>query len=239
MPTQIERVQAHASHLLDAFIQLRERYAMLEPMLFVEEVPKSRGAGKQWRGFVTLRNSLFLSCAQDIAKLSLDDDKRTPSLKNLIQALEDDVLRKALREVYASWHTPLAEEETDPQILQALAQMDLQEEAERRLEFDEKWEETRGLWSELSASAEMRAFLTIRDKVTAHIEVQFVGDKYQLVDISTLNLKWSGLRQTLLAMQKLIENLSAIIRNSCFAWNALDDQLSRASRDFWLPTQQT
>ena len=79
MPTQIERLEAHAAHLLDAFIQLRERYALLEPMLFGETVSKG-GSGKQGRGFSILKHSLFLSCSQDIAKLTLDDDNRTPSL---------------------------------------------------------------------------------------------------------------------------------------------------------------
>src|SRR3990167_5880557 len=81
MPSQIEKLEAHASHFLDAFIRLTERYSLLDPMLFDSEVPKSRGSGAQARGFLTLRHSPFLSCAQDIAKLTLDSDKRTPSIK--------------------------------------------------------------------------------------------------------------------------------------------------------------
>ena len=64
MPTQIKKLEAHASHLLDAFIRLRERYSLLDPMLFDPDVPKARGSGIQARGFLTLRHSLFLSCAQ-------------------------------------------------------------------------------------------------------------------------------------------------------------------------------
>lgn len=40
MPTQIQKIEAHASHLLDAFITLRERYALLDPMLFDPDVPR-------------------------------------------------------------------------------------------------------------------------------------------------------------------------------------------------------
>ena len=80
MPSQVEKLRAHASHLLDAFPHLRERYAMLDPMLFVEDVPKTRGSGKQRRGFMILRHSLFLSCAQDIAKLALEHAFREASL---------------------------------------------------------------------------------------------------------------------------------------------------------------
>ena len=59
MPTQIEKLQASANHLLDAFIELREKYALLEPMLISEMVQKERGSGRQARGFEILKYSLF------------------------------------------------------------------------------------------------------------------------------------------------------------------------------------
>src|SRR3990167_6171690 len=96
MPSQIEKLEAHASHLLDAFIRLTERYSLLDPMLFDSEVPKSRGSGAQARGFLTLRHSLFLSCSQDIAKLTLDSDKRTPSIKSLIAAFDESKVNFAM-----------------------------------------------------------------------------------------------------------------------------------------------
>jgi hypothetical protein len=112
MPSQLERIQAHASHLLDAFIHLRERYALLEPMRHAD-VQKLCGSGHQLLGFQILRNALFLSCVQDIVKLSLDKDKRTPSLHNLVQKLTDASVHTKLRERFAVWSIPSVEEETD------------------------------------------------------------------------------------------------------------------------------
>jgi hypothetical protein len=237
MPSRIEKLQAHAGHLLDAFLGLRERYAMLEPMLFQDQVPKSRGSGKQARGFLTLRHSLFLSCVQDIAKLSTDDDKRTPSIKNLVSALDDANLVKTLRERFAAWHVPVVEAETDPEIVEALRRMELREETERRAQFDEILGRAQKAWIELSSSPFMGSFLTIRDKVAAHTEVQFVADKYQFVDISTLGVKWSDLRKAIELMQGLVESLGLLIRNAGFAWDMLDEQLSKASQYFWLPSE--
>ena len=235
MPSQLEKLQAHASHLLDAFLALRERYAILDPMLFHEQVPKARGSGKQYRGFMILRHSLFLSCVQDIAKLSLDDDKRTPSIRNLVVALDDPSLVGALREQFAMWHSPLIEEESDPEIVEALKRMDLREETERRAQFDEILSVTRTKWNELSVCALMTTFLTIRDKITAHTEVQFVADKYQFVDIGALGAKWSDVRKAIDLMQTLVEKLGLLIRNAGFAWEMLDEQLSEASHAFWQP----
>ena len=137
MPSQSEKLKAHASHLLDALIRLRERYSLLDPMLFDPEVPRQRGSGMQARGFLTLRHSLFLSCAQDIAKLTLDSDSRTPSIKKLMSSLDDAILCNTLREEFAIWESPSVEEETDPEIIEALRRMELRQQDQRRAQFDE------------------------------------------------------------------------------------------------------
>jgi len=234
MPSQREKLEAHSSHLLDAFIRLRERYAMLEPMLFDQEVPKLRGSGIQARGFLTLRHSLFLSCAQDIAKLTLDIDKRTPSIKNLMAALDDDHLCKALREKFAIWEAPSVETETDPEIIAALKQMEIRQQAGRRLQFDELLSRAKLAWSTFEVESYLNGFMTIRDKVSAHTEVLLVADKYQFVDIGSLGVKWSDMKRAIDAMQSLVEDLGLIIRNAGFAWDMLDEQLSKASKAFWL-----
>jgi hypothetical protein len=235
MPSKVEKLEAHASHLLDAFIALRERYALLEPMLFHEAVPRLRGSHKQARGFKILRHSLFLSTCQDIAKLSLDADPRTPSIRNLVHGLEDPVARDELRERFSNWHAPLIEEETDPQIIEALGQMDLRETAENRIRFDQTYAETVVKYADLSANASVEACRTVRDKVSAHTEVRYVADKYRLIDIADLGMKWGDLGTTIGQMQALVANLGLLIRNAGFAWDMLDDQLQTASTEFWLP----
>ena len=233
MTTQTEKLEAHASHLLDAFIQLRQRYAILDPMLFDNTVVATHGSGKKARGFSVLKHSLFLSCAQDIAKLTLDDDPRTPSLSNNIRVLTDDALRHTLREQFAIWKISLVEEETDTEILEALCRMELREEAQRRAQFDELYCEATTLWAALSTNPTTKSFKTIRDRVAAHTEVRLVADKYQFVDIGTLGIKWGDIKATIEQMQRLVEIIGLLIRNAGFAWNSLDDQLKHASEGFW------
>lgn len=233
MPTQTEKLEAHASHLLDAFIQLRQRYSILDPMLFDKAVVEAYGSGRKAQGFSVLKHSLFLSCAQDIAKLTLDDDARTPSLSNNIEALTDDAFRNTLRERFAIWKIHLAEDEKDPEILEALRRMELREEAQRRTQFDELYCEATTLWASLSTSPTIKSFKTIRDRVSAHTEVRLIADKYQFVDIGTLGIKWSDIKTTIEQMQRLVEIIGLLIRNAGFAWDSLDDQLKRASEGFW------
>lgn len=233
MPSQIEKLEAHAGHLLDAFIGLREKYAMLEPMLFDPDINKNRGSREQARGFQILRSSLFLSCAQDIAKLTLDVDKRTPSIRNLVGAFDEAALVSELEDRYAIWVIPSVEEETDPEIATALKRIEDRERIERREQFREHMAELRELWTKLSTAPAMTGFLTVRDKVSAHTEVRFVADKYQLTDIGTLGIRWRDLRASIESMQRLVELIGFIVRNAGFAWDSLDHQLSNASKSFW------
>ena len=235
MPSQSEKLEAHASHLLDAFIQLRERYAMLEPMLLDPRVSQQHGSGAQARGFLTLRNSLFLSCAQDIAKLTFDEDARTPSIKNLISALnKDPLLCVELQKKFAVWKFPSVETEADPEIVSALKRMEHQKQTERSVQFDEILARARGAWATFSVESYLSGFLTIRDKITAHSEVLLVADKYQFVDFGTLGIKWTDMKSAIERMQSLVEDLGFVIRNAGFAWDMLDGQLTKASNAFWL-----
>jgi hypothetical protein len=232
MPTQLEKLEAYASHLLDAFILLRERYAVLDPMLFDKDVVARHGAKDRARGFNILLNSLFLSCAQDIAKLSMDDDERAASIRNLVRAVTEDKVRGELRARYAKWAiSPVSE--ADPEIVAALKKMQVQEHSERGQHFDELYCEMNELWERLSTSPEMKAFLTIRDKVSAHSEVRYSADKYQFVDISKLGLKWGDLRKTVDTMQRLVELQGLLVRSAGFAWEMLDEQLATASKQYW------
>lgn len=212
---------------------LRERYAMLHPMLFEQDVAKHFGSYERSRGFKTLRHSLFLSCAQDIAKLTLDNDKRTPSIGNIVGALDDITLCNCLRTSFSEWVTPFIENETDPAIAAALRMWEQQEVIDRGQQFDNYLSQAKALWLELSNNPSIKGFVTIRDKVSAHTEIRLVADKYQFVDISELGIKWSDIKAAIALMQQLVELIGLIVRNAGFAWDLLDEQLEKAAKGFW------
>jgi len=233
MPTQVEKLAAHTSHLLDAFIGLKERYALLRPMLFDDDVVKKHGSYERARGFRALRTALFLSCAQDIAKLSLDKDDRTPSIRRLVGALQDASLQGELRERFASWEAPSIEGESDPEILEALNRMRIWEQEGRRSQFDQILASANARCLALESDPALSGFVTIRDKVSAHTEVHLVADKYQFVDVSQLGIKWADIGRIIDVMQALVEELGMLIRNAGFAWDSLEVQLANASAGFW------
>jgi hypothetical protein len=231
-PLQINKLVAHSSHLLTTFIQLRERYALLHPMLFDERVAKQYGSWKQARGYAILKASLFLSCCQDIAKLTTDNFDKTPSISKLMGALQDPIVRSQLRKKYCDGRSVYAHEK-DPELEEVYKLMALQDDERNRAEFDGKYAHAAKLWEEFVQSPVLKSFRHIRDKVTAHTELQLVDGEYVPVDISKLGIKWGNLQTTIATMQQLVEMLGQLIRDAGFAWQSLDEMLAKAGNDFW------
>lgn len=110
---QMKKLRAHAGHLLDEFIALREKYSLLQPMTFDDDLRNRVMAdGTRIDGFKMLRRTLIMLCLQDIAKLSLDQCSSCSSctsctsLANRADALADDPVRDHLRKEFAKKMQP-------------------------------------------------------------------------------------------------------------------------------------
>lgn len=234
MDPQIGKLQALAGHSLDGMIYLRERYAILEPMLADKSVRQNFGSGKKNRGFEVLRYSLLLACIQDIVKITVDTDPRAPSVHNILKAISDKRVASKLRVDFAEWNFPIpAEYADDREILSALKRMDEREESERRQQFDVLYADLLSKWANFQASPALQSFRTVRDKVSAHTEIRYVADKYQPVQIGELGITLTDLRTAVDDLQEIVELIGMVVRNAAFAWDMLSEQLSQASRDLW------
>jgi len=232
MPSRVVKLQGHAEHLLDGFLGLREKYAMLDPMLFDTDLVKKWGSRERARGFEILRATLYLTCVQEIAKLSLDSDERAPSVHNFVGALGDESLRSELREHYAVWRiNPTGER--DPDVIRLREQMELRKQGERRTQFDANYDELGRIWSSFSVSLKLQSFVKIRDKLSAHTDVHYRDGKYVLLEVKSLGLKWGDIKECVETLQHLVELINLLVRNSSFAWDMLDEQLEEAVVGFW------
>jgi hypothetical protein len=240
MPTQIEKAEAYASHFLDGAISLHEKFAILEPMLVNDTVRQGFGSGQRARGFSLLSGSLAMSCIQDLVKLALDKDDRAPSAANLLRMLSDESLRNELRERFAVWGVPSARDYSDdPEVVAALEHMEARDELKRRGKFDELYSELQSKWNELSTSTAFSSFKRARDKISAHTEIRFVADKYRPLTLAELGVNRLDLESAIASLQEIVELISLLVRNASFAWDMLNDQLSRAADAFWtLPVQR-
>lgn len=93
--------------LFTEFVALRERYSLLHPMNFDNELTKRATLDRpRTEGFAMLRRVLFMFCAQDMAKLSLDGRPSSTSLANCTDGLADNAVRDHLRNDYAKPRQP-------------------------------------------------------------------------------------------------------------------------------------
>lgn len=207
---------------------------MLEPMLFDRSVIDQWGSGKRAHGFRILANTLLHTCILDIAKIALDKDKRTPSVAQLVAALEDPAMVAELREEFAIWNlAPISGE--DPDVIALLQAAERREEDQRRTQFDELVTSLRLGWEELIASPALASFSTMRDKLIAHSELWHDGASYRPFDVALLGLKFGDLRVVITRLRSLVDLITLVYRNSSFDFEMLDKQLARAQDQFWSP----
>lgn len=230
----VEKIRASSSHLLDQFLILLERYALLKPLLRDHEVQSRLGAGNRITGLTIIRNTLALNCAHDIAKLALDRDPRTPSLHIILKCFEDhELLTSELRDAYAEILTYVPGLGSGPELVASYNKLDREERDRRRSHFDECLLKAKEKWKILSAKPYMSGFATIRDKVTAHTEIGSAQESYRLQDIEDLGLRWDDMDEALGLIREIIELIGLVARRTSFAWEQTDTRLASASAAFW------
>lgn len=232
MPSDVKQLEAHVEHLLDGFITLRERYAILRPMLHDKDVVKNKGSKKQSRGFIIIRNALFLSCCQAIANLCFDKDVRCPSISQTMAKLENNLLRAEFKEKFTEWTVPVTGEHK-LEVLKLLKLMEENEKIERAVDFDKHFQELLTLWASFSILESVLSLKKIRDKVAAHTDISLINGKYKLFDISSLDLKWDDIKDTISHMQVIVDSINLLVRNSSYYWEVLDKILCETVSDYW------
>jgi hypothetical protein len=232
--TRRERLTGYAEHLLDIYLGLRGKYAVLEPMLFDRDTIDEWGTGRRGRGFQILTNTLLMSCVLDISKIALDSDDRSPSLSLLVDALDEEQVLAELKEEYAVWHlAPTVGEESE--VIALLQNSERREEDERRQKFDLHVAELRERWGRLRDLEVLRSFRTVRDKLLAHTELHHDGSGYRQLDVATLGLKYGDLKRVITELEDLLELVGLVFRSASFDFSMLERQLAAARDAFWTP----
>jgi len=231
MKQQVDKLVGHSEHLLDAFLGLRQKVALLFPMVRNESliVKYSRGAGAE--GFLILRYTLFCSCAQDLVKLTTDTDKRTPSVENLFSILQDVQVRNELRERYSAWCLP--REAGHNEIETELQAHEMARRGELAKKFDDLFRKVGDGWANFKVQPWLPGMQSLRDKHTAHLELRPTNHGYEPVGLEALNLKWGDVRDAVTRLEGLVLDLNVLSRQAGFMMDQATDQFDRAATAFW------
>jgi len=223
---ELARLRAFSSHLLGGFLRLRERYAMLHPMLFSASVIEGHGAGERASGFAILKDTLFMTCCQDIANLVADEHKTSVSIANVVKKLRLERVAVALEDaavaaVLSTDHDP------DIQAFWSAKQQD------RRLAFRADLAKLLELADILTGSSSLGALKTIRKKAASHLDLSLRNGEYAPLNFESLGMKWKDLEAVIDTTQEVVVLIGNVVRDASFAWESFEKRMSRTTMGFW------
>ncbi len=209
--------------MLTFYLGTVRKYAILDPMLFSQDVCDRFGSGKSDSGYRLLRYTLFYSVVQDIANLFCDKGKTNPSVMNIYKMIDEDQITNELRKRYIAEYIP------DKALMQSYEQRA----QKRTIEFNKHYKELCEYIKTMETDPELQAMKSIRDKFTAHIDLQFTNDKYEYPDISKYGLKWNSLKKTLNDLKPIVERIGFVVRRADFAWDSFEQQNQELADGLW------
>jgi len=231
MEERLEKLISYSEHLLDAFLGLFQKTIVFLPMVENSQVQSQYTVGPKAEGFMVLRFALFSSCAQDVIKLTIDNDKRTPSVTNIMTILMDERIRHELRKRYSVWTLP---RESGSQINEEdLVNFERKEQSRLAGEFDQTFSDLKKAWDDFNAQPWITGLRILRDKNTAHLEIRKTEEGYKPVAIESLDLKWGDLGEAVRRLEELVLKVNLIARQAGFAIESAKTQFDRTSKEFW------
>lgn len=189
----ITEYKGHLLHVTNAYHGLEEKYALLEPMLFDKTLVEKH----KNRGFEVLRQALFFSCVVDVVNIVVQKGgKRASSTEGIASIFCN-------QEILISLHNAIVSADA------FVGNPEMQEKQSQ--DFWVNIGTTKTKIDCLLHSSQIKAFETIRDKRIAHLELKKSGENYELLDISTLGLKWNDIQAILAEIKTIIFNLNIIM----------------------------
>lgn len=231
MKERLKKLISYTEHLLDAFLGLAQKTAVFLPMVSNSKVMSIYASGPRAEGFKVLRFAMFSSCAMDVIKLTLDNDRRTPSVSNVMSMMADERIRHELRERYSEWRMPRDPESKINE--EDLLKFEKQQQARLAGEFDQTFTELQESWNDFNAQPWVEGLRKLRDKNTSHLEIMKTDEGYKPVAIEALGLKWGDLGESVTRLEGLVLKVNALSRQSGFAMEDAKAQFDRTATEFW------
>ncbi len=189
----IKKYRGHLKHLNQAYYGLNARYALLEPM-YINANLIARNNNK---GFNILRQSLLFDCVLNIVNITYKTrEERVPS----IELIGEKILNN--QNIIEQLHKELLGHES----IEGTDWENYHSEG-----FWSNVEECKKLLPNLLSSDTIKAFKTLRDKRIAHLEVKLNNGNYELLDITTLGLKWADIGEAIQTIESALKLLNLVV----------------------------
>lgn len=85
----------------------------------------------------------------------------------------------------------------------------------------------------MESSSLLGDFRLVRDKITAHTQLDQVDGEYRPIDINRTGITWSDLKRTIDNIKQLLQFIGWLTRDASFTWDRLAWTLTATGGDFW------
>lgn len=202
----LEKLTHFTEHFEILCLRLYSQYLFLRPMMVNDYLVARMGNEGKRYGFERLRELLYWNLIQEIVKLTLDDDDRSPSLKNFLKKFESEYLKSELCK---------------------------RAEHNGSVNFDKNYKRLFSEATSLVESDTLKGFLAVRDKLISHNELRKDEEKYSFLDVGTLNLKYGDERKAVEKLEEISKLMSSIVLNLSRSWETYIEQEKADVCKFW------
>lgn len=222
--TRIKKLIGYSENLLTFYLGTVRKYSVLHPMIFSQEVCNKYGSKLASNGYVVVRETLYYGVVQDIANMFFDKGKTNPSILNIKDMLDNNLVMESLENKYTSEYVPDYE---DMKSVYENRRM------KRAQEFKTYHKELVEYIEILKKDQELKSCKSIRDEFTAHIDLQYSGGEYSYPDISKYGMKWDTPKRLLTELKPIIERIGYIVRAADLNWEQFESQNNRMASGLW------
>jgi hypothetical protein len=221
---RIKKLVGQSENLLTFYLNIVRKYAILDPMLFSNDVCENFGTGKAANGYHILKTTLYYNTVQDIANLFYDRGNNNPIILNIFDMLDNEQVIDKLRKSYSF----------DGYGDGSLEDLHIQSVDQRTSEFNLHQTKLFHNITIAKTNPDLKNMKKVRDQFTAHLDLQLTeDDEYQYPDVSKYGLAWGTPKKIISELRPIIEQIGFIIRDSGFSWDAFERQNKTLSDGLW------
>lgn len=240
---RLEQIDAYAKALIQGVRIMDERRHILQPLLRDEAVRVSLAEKFRDTFGAHAYNHLVPLFAQDLvrdlARLYLDDDRKTGSFTNLYRKASEreinDALRERFRRLPDKWHEQpgpipgLTQEQTDD-IRNEWRDRDREDFAKS---FDEGWVVATKAIEELTKDPVAEKIKTFRDKYHAHLEMAPMGSDPGPFDVGQLGLKYNEILELAERYMPALFELARVLTGNVHDVEGFSNAHQRYGEEMW------
>lgn len=221
------------SHFNNSLANLKSIFAIWESMNdenLISRVNKKVSAYT----YQTIRHSLLLSCTSDIANLAKDNDRRSLSLVNIMNVINDEEIKAELLSIRKNTRNTISFSGKKPP-KQFVEELYDEQTAKRVNFFNDNLEKLSAKYKNPELQQKLEKFWTVRSKIAAHKDLYNKDGELLLFSTKPVDINFEDIGQLVSDLEEFNELLHAVVDATDVGWESFDSDVKNSISKFWQP----